>query len=48
MSKIAIDVMSGDHAPVEIIKGCIEASKETDATLILVGNKEIIIKEFYK
>ena len=45
MSKIAIDVMSGDHAPVEIIKGCIEASKETSATLILVGNKEIITKE---
>ncbi len=45
MSKIAIDVMSGDHAPVEIIKGCIEASKETNATLMLVGNKEIIMKE---
>ncbi len=45
MSKIAIDVMSGDHAPIEIIKGCVEASKETNASLILVGNKEIISKE---
>lgn len=45
MSKIVIDVMSGDHAPLEIIKGCVEASHETNATLILVGNKEVITKE---
>lgn len=45
MSKIAIDVMSGDHAPLEIIKGCVEASNETNATLILVGNKDIITNE---
>ncbi|HHX60159.1 MAG TPA: phosphate acyltransferase PlsX [Epulopiscium sp.] len=48
MPKIAIDVMSGDHAPLEIIKGCVEASQETDATLILVGNKEIITNELKK
>lgn len=48
MSKIAIDVMGGDNAPVEIIKGCVEASKETDSTLILVGDKDIIIKELKK
>ena len=48
MSKIAIDVMSGDHAPVEIIKGCVEASKETDALLILVGKQDIITKELAK
>lgn len=44
MSKIAIDVMGGDYAPGEVIKGCIEAAKETQSKLILVGN-EIIIKE---
>lgn len=48
MPKIAIDVMSGDHAPLETIKGCVEASTETNATLILVGNKTIIEKELQK
>lgn len=45
MSKIAIDVMSGDYAPTELIKGCIKASKETECTLVLVGQKEVIEKE---
>lgn len=48
MSKIAIDVMSGDHAPFEIIKGCVEASNETNAHLILVGDTDIITKELKK
>lgn len=45
MSKIAIDVMSGDYAPTELIKGCIKASRETKCTLVLVGKKEVIEKE---
>ncbi|MBP3888435.1 MAG: phosphate acyltransferase PlsX [Cellulosilyticum sp.] len=44
MSKIAVDVMGGDNAPDEIIKGCMMAIKEIDSTLVLVG-KESIIKE---
>ena len=44
MSKIAIDVMGGDHAPDEIIKGCVLATKDIDSTLVLVG-KEDVIKE---
>lgn len=44
MSKIAIDIMGGDHAPDEIIKGCVLATKDIDSTLVLVG-KEDIIKE---
>lgn len=44
MSKIAVDVMGGDHAPDEIIKGCVKAAKDIESTLVLVGN-EIIIKE---
>ncbi|WP_054740554.1 phosphate acyltransferase PlsX [Cellulosilyticum ruminicola] len=44
MSKIAIDVMGGDNAPDEIIKGCIQASKKADFTLVLVG-PEALIKE---
>ena len=42
MSKIAVDVMGGDNAPDEIIKGCIEASKKTDAIIVLVGKEEVI------
>ncbi|WP_069997575.1 phosphate acyltransferase PlsX [Cellulosilyticum sp. I15G10I2] len=44
MPKIAIDVMGGDHAPDEIIKGCIKASKDVSCKLVLVG-EEVIIKE---
>ena len=47
MPKIAIDVMGGDYAPDEIIKGCIRASKETKCVLVLVG-KESVIKEKLK
>lgn len=44
MSKIAIDIMGGDYAPDEIIKGCVLATKDIDSTLVLVG-KEDVIKE---
>jgi glycerol-3-phosphate acyltransferase PlsX len=42
--KIAIDAMGGDHAPTEIIKGVLEASKllDTDDDLILIGDEETI------
>ena len=42
MPKIAVDVMGGDYAPDEVIKGCITASKEIKSTLVLVGNEEVI------
>ncbi|MGL5676731.1 MAG: phosphate acyltransferase PlsX [Cellulosilyticaceae bacterium] len=45
MPKIAIDVMSGDYAPDELIKGCIRASKDTKCTLVLVGNEKVIRKQ---
>ena len=44
MSRIAIDVMGGDHAPDEIVKGCVLAAEKLESTLILVG-KEDVIKE---
>ena len=40
--KIIVDVMSGDNAPFELIKGAIEAGEEFDAEIVLSGNKEII------
>jgi glycerol-3-phosphate acyltransferase PlsX len=42
--RIALDVMGGDYAPDEIIKGAIEAKPllETDDRLILIGNQGMI------
>ncbi|OOB77907.1 MAG: phosphate acyltransferase [Epulopiscium sp. Nuni2H_MBin003] len=48
MSKIAIDIMGGDHAPYEIIKGCIMALDKCSSTLILVGDSNIINEELTK
>lgn len=42
---IFLDVMGGDHAPEEIIKGAIDAIKEYDCSLVLVGQKEVIASE---
>ncbi|MBN2072389.1 MAG: phosphate acyltransferase PlsX, partial [Actinobacteria bacterium] len=44
-----MDAMGGDYAPVEIIRGCLEASASQKSRIILVGNREkiesIIISE---
>lgn len=43
--KIAVDAMGGDHAPVEIIKGAIWACREWDQEIILVGDRDCILRE---
>lgn len=44
---IAIDVMSGDNAPFEIIRGaCSAAKKHLDKTFTLVGDEEVIKNYF--
>ena len=40
--KIAVDAMGGDRAPEVIIQGAIDAVKELDLPIILVGNQEIL------
>ena len=40
--KIIVDVMGGDHAPQETVKGLIMAAKEYDASFVAVGNREDI------
>jgi glycerol-3-phosphate acyltransferase PlsX len=40
--RIIIDGMGGDNAPLEIIKGCIEASKLIDHEIFILGDKEEI------
>jgi glycerol-3-phosphate acyltransferase PlsX len=43
--KIAIDVMGGDFAPVELIAGAIQRSHDADSHFLLVGDEETIKKE---
>lgn len=42
---IYIDAMGGDHAPKEIVKGAVEAVKEYNVPVTLVGKKEAIEQE---
>ncbi len=37
--KIIVDAMGGDNAPVEIVKGCVQAVSEMDVELVLVGRE---------
>lgn len=39
---IIVDAMGGDHAPREIVKGAIQASREYKTDITLVGNENII------
>ena len=46
MIKVALDAMGGDNAPVEIVKGAIDAiSKRDDIKVLLVGQEEVVKKE---
>ncbi|MEF9945073.1 MAG: phosphate acyltransferase PlsX [Lachnospiraceae bacterium] len=49
MTKVALDVMGGDYAPAEIIKGGIDAvTSRDDIHVFLVGREEIILQELSK
>ena len=49
MVNVAVDAMGGDNAPVEIIKGGIEAIKESNKVKVFfVGQEEIIKEELAK
>ncbi len=43
--KIIVDGMGGDNAPVEIVKGTIDAVKEFNLNVIIVGKEDIITEE---
>ncbi len=43
--KIAVDAMGGDYAPVETVKGAVEASRELGLEIILVGDETRIKEE---
>jgi glycerol-3-phosphate acyltransferase PlsX len=40
--RIIVDVMGGDKAPAETVKGVVEAAKEFNASYIMVGDREEI------
>jgi glycerol-3-phosphate acyltransferase PlsX len=43
-STVAVDVMGGDYAPEEVVKGAIEATQAFDVKVILVGKQDCIEK----
>lgn len=49
MVNVAVDAMGGDNAPVEIIKGAVEAIQEnSNVKVFLVGREEVIKNELMK
>ncbi len=46
--KIAIDAMGGDHAPLEPVKGAIDALEYIDSKMVLIGDEEKIRLELKK
>lgn len=50
--RIAVDAMGGDHAPEEIVNGCVKAAQKfNNVTLVLYGNEQKIrevLKESYE
>ncbi|MCB6993325.1 phosphate acyltransferase PlsX [bacterium 210820-DFI.6.37] len=46
--RIILDGMGGDHAPMEIVKGAVEASKETEHEICIVGIEDQIQEELKK
>lgn len=43
--KIALDAMGGDHGPAPCIEGAIQAAKELDIEVILVGDEAVLKRE---
>lgn len=46
--RVIIDVMGGDNAPDEILKGVFSAADETDVEFVLVGNEKSILQYIYQ
>lgn len=46
--KIAVDAMGGDYAPRAVVQGVVEAVKEYDLEILLVGNSNLIERELDK
>ena len=46
--RIAVDAMGGDHAPTEVVAGAIEAAKQGDVQIGLVGDPQVLQAELAK
>ncbi len=46
MKTILVDMMGGDRAPAETVKGVLLAKKELNAKYILIGDRDLLEKEF--
>ncbi|KPJ68230.1 phosphate acyltransferase [candidate division WOR-1 bacterium DG_54_3] len=46
--RVAVDAMGGDFAPAEIVKGAVQASRELQIEIILVGDLEKLSRELKK
>src|SRR5436190_21683073 len=46
--RIALDAMGGDNAPVETVKGAIDAAREYGVEVVLVGQPDAIKAELAK
>ncbi len=45
---IALDVMGGDHGPLELVSGAVQAVNELDLEVTLIGNESMIADELKK
>jgi glycerol-3-phosphate acyltransferase PlsX len=43
--KIAVDAMGGDHAPREVVRGAVQAAREMNLPIVLVGREELLSEE---
>lgn len=49
MTRVAVDAMGGDHAPLEIVKGAVEAVNENkNIKVYLVGKEDLVEEELSK
>ncbi len=49
MIKIVVDAMGGDNAPVEIVKGALDALKQREGfKIVLTGNEDLVARELSK
>ena len=49
ITKVALDAMGGDNAPVEIVKGAVNAvSSRNDVKVFLIGQETIVKEELAK
>ena len=46
--RIVLDAMGGDYAPIEVVKGAIDAARDENLTIILVGDQAKVGLELKK